>query len=96
MQKQNIVPGHKIFWARQELIFENSHQEFGRLLAWIKQLQKDNEKTNVICGVEPTGHYWLTLAQFLRRAGIPVVVVNPMHVKKSKELDDYSPTKNDV
>ena len=29
-------------------------------------------------------------------SGIKFVVVNPMHVKKSKELDDNSPTKNDV
>src|SRR5690606_39119180 len=28
--------------------------------------------------------------------GYDIVVVNPMHVKKSKELDDNSPTKNDT
>ena len=37
----------------------------------------------------------MNLAQFLRHHGIVVVLVNPMHVKKSKELDDNSPTKND-
>jgi transposase len=36
------------------------------------------------------------LAQFLRKQGIQVVLANPMHVKKSKELDDNSPTRNDV
>jgi transposase len=46
--------------------------------------------------MEPTGHYWMLLAQFLRKQGIQVVLVNPMHVKKSKELDDSSPTRNDV
>ena len=46
--------------------------------------------------MEPTGHYWMPLAQFLRKQGIQVVLVNPMHVRKSKELDDNSPTKNDV
>jgi len=51
---------------------------------------------NVIIGMEPTGHYWLNLAHFLREEEIKFVVVNPMHVKKSKELDDNSPTKNDV
>jgi transposase len=48
-----------------------------------------------VIGIEPTGHYWLNLAYFLRDHGIPLVIVNPMHVKKSKELDDNSPTKND-
>lgn len=46
--------------------------------------------------MEPTGHYWLPLAHWLREKQIKVVVVNPAHVKKSKELDDNSPTKNDV
>ncbi|MRT18140.1 IS110 family transposase, partial [Vitellibacter sp. q18] len=47
-------------------------------------------------GMEPTGHYWLPLAYWLMEKGLKVVVVNPAHVKKSKELDDNSPTKNDV
>lgn len=50
---------------------------------------------NVVFGVEPTGHYWMNLAQFLRREGVQVVLVNPLHVKKTKELEDNSPTKND-
>lgn len=45
--------------------------------------------------MEPTGYYWFCLAKFLRHKGIKVAIVNPMHVKKSKELDDNSPTKND-
>lgn len=80
----------------KHLIFENTHMGFAALLAWINKLKIANNKTKVIFGMEPTGHYWLPLAQFLQEAGIKVVVVNPMHVKKSKELDDNSPTKNDV
>ena len=56
---------------------------------------KDNEKTEVIVGIEPTGHYWLNLAYFLEERGIPLVMTNPMHVKRSKELDDNLPTKHD-
>lgn len=41
----------------------------------------------VIVGMEPTGHYWLNLAHFLKDLNIKFVVVNPMHVKKSKELE---------
>jgi transposase len=36
-----------------------------------------------------------TVAQFLRHQGIQVVLVNPMHVKNTKELEDNNPTKND-
>jgi transposase len=56
---------------------------------------KENAKTEVIVGIEPTGHYWLNLAYFLEERGIPLAMVNPMHVKRSKELDDNLPTKND-
>ncbi len=45
--------------------------------------------------MEPSGHYWKPLASYLVNAGIPGVIVNPYHVKKQKELDDNSPTKND-
>jgi transposase len=49
----------------------------------------------VIVGMEPTGHYWKTLAHYLSKAGYRVVGVNPYHTKKAKELDDNSPTKSD-
>lgn len=78
------------------LTFENNRTGFSRLYHWIESLMVEHEKQKVIFGIEPTGHYWKPLAQFLRKHGIKIVMVNPMHVKKSKELDDNSPTKNDV
>lgn len=75
--------------------FSNKAKGFQQLLIWIRQTACQHGKSQIICGMEPTGHYWLPLAQFLRKKGIRVVLVNPMHVKKSKELDDNSPTKND-
>jgi transposase len=50
---------------------------------------------NVLIGMEPTGHYWKTLANYLIKAGYRVVGVNPYHTKKAKELDDNSQTKSD-
>ena len=44
--------------------------------------------------MEPTGHYWFYLRKFLQDNGMKSVLVNPHHVKKSKELDDNNPTKN--
>jgi transposase len=46
-------------------------------------------------GMEPTGHYWKTLAHHLQNQAIRVVGVNPYHTKKAKELDDNSQTKSD-
>lgn len=62
----------------------------------ILDAMKQFGKKEVIIGIEPTGHYWLNLAYFLDERGIPLVVCNPMHVKRSKELDDNLPTKNDA
>ncbi len=49
----------------------------------------------VIPGMEPTGHYWFNLGAYLQDNGMKPVHVNPHHVKKSKELDDNNPNKND-
>ena len=46
-------------------------------------------------GLEPTGHYWFTLAAYLRAGESKLVLVNPYHVKCSKELDDGHPSKSD-
>ncbi|WP_276913768.1 IS110 family transposase [Aneurinibacillus aneurinilyticus] len=76
--------------------FSNTSAGLQRLASWMESLMESYKKHQVLFGIEPTGHYWMPLAQFLRRRGIKVVLVNPHHVKKSKELDDNSPTKNDV
>ncbi|MDP9738956.1 UNVERIFIED_ORG: transposase [Bacillus sp. B2I3] len=76
--------------------FENTKAGFHSFLDWITQLVKGCKLNQVIVGMEPTGHYWLNLAHLLKENNIKFVSVNPLHVKRSKELDDNSPTKNDV
>lgn len=78
------------------LTFENSFSGFASLMNWVHLIQSKQKKTTIVFGMEPTGHYWLPLAYWLKERHMKVVVVNPAHVKKSKELDDNSPTKNDV
>ncbi|RWR04001.1 IS110 family transposase [Siminovitchia fortis] len=78
------------------LYFENSLEGFQSFMCWMNDLATQQDKNKQIIGMEPTGHYWLPLAYWLMEKQLKVVVVNPAHVKKSKELDDNSPTKNDV
>lgn len=80
----------------KRLIFENRIHGFEQLMEWAERHAKENGKDAIIFGAEPTGHYWKNLAYYLTAKGYKFVVVNPMHVKKSKELDDNSPTKNDT
>ncbi len=75
--------------------FENRLEGFEKLKLWIQTLQKEHTKNQVILGAEPTGHYWFSLADYSRKHNMSLVLVNPHHVKKSKELDDNHPTKND-
>lgn len=62
---------------------------------WFKQLMTDHGKTEVIIGMEPTGHYWIPLARCLKNMGYAVVTVNPAATKKAKELDDNNQSKTD-
>lgn len=75
--------------------FENNLQGFEKLNEWIKQLQQTHGKDNVLLGAEPTGHYWFNLADYAKDKDLSLVLVNPFHVKRSKELDDNHPGKSD-
>lgn len=72
-----------------------SHDGFEQFYQRILAALREHDKSEVIVGIEPTGHYWLNLAYFLEDRGISLVMTNPMHVKRSKELDDNLPTKHD-
>ena len=41
--------------------FENNAEGFTCLMAWIRALCGKEEKSHVIIGAEPTGHYWFGL-----------------------------------
>ena len=75
--------------------FTNSEEGFIAFETWAEELKVKYNKNQVIVGMEPTGHYWFNFAQHLKDHGIKIVLVNPFHVKRSKELDDNNPTKND-
>ncbi|MFZ5988071.1 MAG: IS110 family transposase [Bacillota bacterium] len=62
---------------------------------WTHELMKKHDKSKLIVGMEPTGHYWFNFGYSLKESCTKLVLVNPMHVKRSKEFDDNSPTKND-
>ena len=78
------------------LKFENNRNGFNAILTRICEICKVEDFNKVIVGMEPTGHYWKAFANFLlKQAKITVVLVNPYHTKKAKELDDNSQTKSD-
>ena len=82
-------------FSRKPLEFSNSEEGFETFKDWIDDLKKKRGLDKVIPGMEPTGHYWFNLGKFLQDNGMRPVHVNPHHVKKSKEMDDNDPSKND-
>jgi transposase len=77
------------------LRFSNTNQGYEDLENWMQGIMKEYRKTEAIVGFEPTGHYWFTLGDHLQRKGHRLGIVNPFHVKCTRELDDNSQTKND-
>ena len=82
-------------FSRKPLEFGNTEEGFETLRTWIMELKEKHGMDKVIPGMEPTGHYWFNLGKFLQDEGMKPVHVNPHHVKKSKEMDDNDPSKND-
>lgn len=82
-------------YSRKPFEFSNNEAGFLAFRAWMDDITEKHGKDVVIPGMEPTGHYWFALGKFLQDNGMRPVHVNPHHVKKSKEMDDNNPNKND-
>ena len=76
--------------------FENNAEGFQNAKDWALHLAAQHEKKQIVLGLEPTGHYWFSLAAWMISNGISVVQVNPYAVKQTKELEDNSQAKNDA
>jgi transposase len=95
----------ELHWARftdhrgleigKAIKFNNNRQGFENIVASMETTCKLKGLKKVIVGMEPTGHYWKPLANYLVLHGLKVVMINPYHTKRAKELDDNSPTKSD-
>ncbi len=77
------------------LSFSNDEEGFQNLLRWIQSLQAAHNLNSAIVGMEPTGHYWLSVSRWLSERHFEVVLVNPHLVKKNKENRDNTPSKSD-
>lgn len=81
--------------TRKPVSFLNTMDGFNSFYNCVIELMQKNNFEEALVGFEPTGHYWFDLGQYLSGKNIKFVLVNPHHVKKSKEMDDNSPSKND-
>ena len=75
--------------------FKATSSGFESFIEWSESIAKKHGKDKTVVGIEPTGHYWYTFGQAVMDKGLMLVQVNPYHVKRSKELDDNTPSKSD-
>ena len=75
--------------------FSNTAEGFQSAKAWAVQTAAEHNKEQIVLGLEPTGHYWFCLTEWMIANGISVVQVNPYAVKQTKELEDNSQSKDD-
>lgn len=81
--------------TRKAYRFQNTLEGFQNFMECLSSYQATAGADKIMVGCEPTGHYWFNLAYYLQDREIDLVLVNPYHVKQSKELDDNNPKKTD-
>ena len=75
--------------------FDNDEEGFKAAYDWMIGIAAQNDKTQIVLAMEPTGHYWFCFAAWCTSHGITVVQVNPYAVKATKEIQDNSQLKSD-
>ena len=75
--------------------FNNNQEGFKSAKEWAVRIAAEHDKSQIVLGLEPTGHYWFCLATWMIANGISVVQVNPYAVKQTKEVEDNSQLKDD-
>ena len=82
--------------SKSAFSFSNDLEGFLSAKEWALELAAKHDKSQIVLGLEPTGHYWFCLATWMVSNGISVVQVNPYAVKQTKEVEDNSQLKDDT
>ncbi len=86
-------------WRKLEVIkglfFKNEREAFEEFLDWMNQAKKKMEADNIIVAMEPTGHYYFALEEYLESFGIEVVIVNARDVNQLGKTYNNDNSKND-
>lgn len=80
--------------ASKPMRFANSAGGFDRCVAYLKGLAES--KSDLMVGMEATGHYWLPLFCHLQNEGFSVVVINPIRTDAMRRFKGSSRVKTDT
>ena len=73
----------------------NSREGFEEFVKITEGLKAEHGLSDVIIGLEPTGHYWRKFAYFAKGKGYEVRFVRTTALKHHRELDESSSAKSD-
>lgn len=74
----------------------NSRAGFDYFVNTVEEVKAKHGLTDVLIGLEPTGHYWRNLAYFAQSRGYSVQFIRTTALKHQRELDESSSAKNDL
>jgi transposase len=74
----------------------NSRAGFDYFVKTMEEIKMEHGLTDVLIGLEPTGHYWRALAYFAKDRGYAVQFVRTTALKHQRELDESSSAKSDM
>ncbi len=74
----------------------NSRKGFEYFQAMVMKVMRKHKFTDVLIGMEPTGHYWRKIAFFAKEKGYEVRFVRTTAVKHQRELDESSSAKSAI
>jgi transposase len=70
------------------LKFNNDAVGFDEFSRWATAIMEQNHKQEAVVGMEPTGHYWFPIAQYLKDNRMKIVLVL---VKDGRYMEPYIP-----
>ena len=86
-------------WRKVEvtkgLYFNNERQGFEEFLEWVNHAKQKMGATDIIVAMEPTGHYYFALEEYLENLGIEVVIVNARDVNQMGQYYHNHRSKSD-
>lgn len=73
----------------------NNPQGIDEMLDRAKEVKKQNNLGKIVIAMEPTGHYWMNVAEYLTQSNYEYVLVHTVSVKREKEIVCYRNAKSD-
>ena len=73
----------------------NNPQGIDELLDRAKEVKKQYNSGKIVIAMEPTGHYWMNVAEYLTQSNYEYVLVHTVSVKREKEIACYRNAKSD-